>query len=111
MLKVMLMTPPHILWVADDTTLYFVGDTHILWVAHPYFEGSTATAVLEKLSDLTKKLFSNNQTKANNDKCHLNLSSPEEGATIQIENPTIKCSKLKRLSVKKLTKNSMLFHE
>ena len=71
---------------ADDTT--------------PYSIGSTTTEVLENLSRITKKLFtwfSNNQMKANDDKCHLLLSSPEDGTTIQIENSTIKCSKVQKL--------------
>ena len=55
---------------------------------------------LENLSCLTKKLFSwftNNQMIANNDKCHLMLSSPEENAAIQIEESRIKRSKVKKL--------------
>ena len=65
----------------------------------PYFVGSITTEVLENLSDLTKKLFSwfaNNQIKANNDKCHLILSFPEDGTAIEMENSTIKCSKVKK---------------
>ena len=71
---------------ADDTT--------------PYYFGSTTTEVLDNLSCLTKKLFSwfaNNQMKANDDKCHLILSSPEDDIAFQIENSTIKCSKVKKL--------------
>ena len=71
---------------ADDTTSYSVG--------------STATEVLENLSGITKKLFTwfaNNQMKANDDKCHLLLSSPDDSSLIQIENSTIKCSKVKKL--------------
>ena len=70
---------------ADDTT--------------PYSVGSTTTEVLENLSGITKKLFTwfaNNQMKANDDKCHLLLSSPDDSAVIQIENSTIKCSKVKK---------------
>ena len=70
---------------ADDTT--------------PYSVGSTTTEVLENLSGITKKLFTwfaNNQMKANDDKCHLLLSSPDDSALIQIENSTIKCSKVKK---------------
>ena len=71
---------------ADDTT--------------PYSVGSTTTEVLENLSGITKKLFTwfaNNQMKANDDKCHLLLSSSNDSAFIQIENSTIKCSKVKKL--------------
>ena len=71
---------------ADDTT--------------PYSVGSTTTEVLENLSGITKKLFTwfaNNQMKANDDKCHLLLSSPDVSAVIQIENSTIKRSKVKKL--------------
>ena len=71
---------------ADDTT--------------PYSVGSTKTEVLENLSGITKKLFTwfaNNQMKANDDKCHLLLSSPDDSSLIQIENSTIKCSKVKKL--------------
>ena len=71
---------------ADDTT--------------PYFVGNITAEVLEDLSFLTKKLFSwfaNNQMKANDDKCHLILSSSEEDAAIQIEESRIKCSKVKKL--------------
>ena len=39
--------------------------------------------------------------KANDDKCHLLLSSPDDSALIQIENATIKCSKVKRLYIHK----------
>ena len=35
--------------------------------------------------------------KANNDKCHLILSSPEDDIAFQIENSTTKCSKVKKL--------------
>ena len=35
--------------------------------------------------------------KTNDDKCHLVLSSSEEGEDIQIENSTIKCSIVKKL--------------
>ena len=71
---------------ADDTT--------------PYYFGSTTTEVLDNLSCLTKKLFSwfaNNQMKANDDKCHLILSSPEDDIAFQIKNSTLKCSKVKKL--------------
>ena len=71
---------------ADDTTQYSVGTTTI--------------EVLENLFGITKKLFTwfaNNQIKANDDKCHLLLSSPNDSAVIQIENSTIKCSKVKKL--------------
>ena len=65
----------------------------------PYSVGSAPTEVLENLSGITKKLFTwfaNNQMKANDDKCHLLLSSPDDSALIQIENSTIKCSKVKK---------------
>ena len=35
--------------------------------------------------------------KANDDKCHLLVGSPNDSALIQIENSTIKCSKVKKL--------------
>ena len=35
--------------------------------------------------------------KANDNKCHLLLSSPDGSAVIQLENSTIKCSKVKKL--------------
>ena len=35
--------------------------------------------------------------KANDGKCHIILSSPEEDADIQVEESTIKCSKVKKL--------------
>ena len=66
----------------------------------PYFVNSTTTKVLSNLFDLTKKLFSwfaKNQMNTNDDKCHLILSSPDDGTAIQIENSTIKCSKIKKL--------------
>ena len=66
----------------------------------PYSVGSTTTEVLENLSGVTKKLFTwfaNNQMKANDDKCHLLLSSPDDSALIQIENSTINYSKVKKL--------------
>ena len=34
---------------------------------------------------------------ANDDKCHLTMSFPEEDAAIQIEESRIKCSKVKKL--------------
>ena len=55
---------------------------------------------LENLSCLAKKLFSwfaSNQMIANDDKCHLILGSPEEGAAIQIKESRIKFSKTKKL--------------
>ena len=70
----------------DDTTSYSVG--------------STTTEVLENLFGITKKLFprfANNQMKANDDKCHLLLSSPDDSSIIQMENSTIKCYKVKKL--------------
>ena len=66
----------------------------------PYSVGSTATEVLENISGITKKLFTwfaYNQMKANDDKCHLILLSPDDSAVIQIQNSTIKCSKVKKL--------------
>ena len=75
---------------ADDTT--------------PYLVGSTTAEALENLSYpkscLTRILFpwfSKNEMKANNDKCQLILSSPEENAAIQTEESRIKCSKVKKL--------------
>ena len=35
--------------------------------------------------------------KANDDKCHVLLSSPDDSALIQMKNSSIKCSKLKNL--------------
>ena len=73
-------------YYADDTT--------------PYFLGSTIAKVLKNLYSLTKKLFSwftNNQIKANDDKCQLILSSTEEDEAIQIEKSTIKCWRVKKL--------------
>ena len=35
--------------------------------------------------------------KANDNKCHLLLSSPDDSVVIQIENSTKKCSKFKKL--------------
>ena len=70
---------------ADDTT--------------PYSVGSTTTEVLESLSGITKKLFTwfaNNKMKANDDKCHLLLSSLDESTLMQRENSIIKCSKVKK---------------
>ena len=70
---------------ADDTT--------------PYSVDSTKTEVLENLSGITKKLFTwfaDNQMKANDDKCQLLLSSPDDSSLVQIENSTIKCSKVKK---------------
>lgn len=64
------------------------------------FPGSTTTKVLENLADLTRKLFSwfaNSQIKANNNKCHLILSSPKGDAAILKENSAITCSKAKKL--------------
>ena len=65
-----------------------------------YTVASITTEVLENLSSITKKLFTwfaNNQMKANDDKCHLLLSSPDDSAVIQIEDSTLKCSKVKKL--------------
>ena len=72
------------LFLEDENNYFanYVDDTT------PYFVGSTTAEVLESLSCLTKKLFSwfaNNQVKANDDKCHLFLSSSEEDGAIQIE--------------------------
>ena len=41
--------------------------------------------------------FENIKMIANDDKCHLILSYPEEDAAIQIEESRIKCSKVKKL--------------
>ena len=63
-----------------------------LWVIN-------TTEVLKSLTDITQKLFTwftNNQVKANNDKCHFLLSTQNE-ANIQIENVTIKSSLVKKL--------------
>ena len=71
---------------ADDTT--------------PCSVGSITTEVLENLSSITKRLFTwfaNNQMKANDDKCDLSLSSPDDSALIQLENSTIKYSKVKKV--------------
>ena len=81
----------------EDENKYFANyadDTN------PYSVGSTTTEVLQNLSGITKKLFTwfaNNQIKVTDDKCHLLLSSPDDSSIIQIENSTIKCSKVKKL--------------
>ena len=65
----------------------------------PYSAGSTTTEILENLSGMTKILFTwfaSNQVKVNENKCHLLLSSPHDSYVIQIENWTIKCSKVKK---------------
>ena len=65
----------------------------------PYSVGSTTTEVLENLSGNNEKLFTwfaNNQMKANDDKSHLRLSSPDDSTIIHKENSTIKCSKMKK---------------
>ena len=70
---------------ADDTT--------------PYVTGDNTTEVLTNLSNLAQKLltwFANNKMKANHDKYHLLLST-QESFNIQIENFTIKSSKVKKL--------------
>ena len=84
------------LFLEDENNYFanYAGDTT------PYYFGSTTAEVLDNLSCLTKKMFSwfaNNQMKANDDKCHLILSSPEDDIAFQIENSTIKCSKVKKL--------------
>ena len=66
----------------------------------PYSVVRTITEVFENLSGVTKKLFTwfaNNQMKTNDDKCHLLLSFPDGNTVIQIENVTIKYSKVKKL--------------
>ena len=83
------------LFLEDENNCFanYVADTT------PYSVRSTTTEVLENLSGTTKKLFTwfaNNQMKANNNKCHLLLSSPDDSAVIQIENSTIKCFKVKK---------------
>ena len=70
---------------ADDTT--------------PYVAGDNTTEVLANLSNLAQKLltwFANDKMKANHDKYHLLLST-QESFNIQIENFTIKSSKVKKL--------------
>ena len=84
---------------------YFLEDENSFFANYvdgttPYSVGSTTTEVLENLSGISRKLFTwfaNNQMKANDDKCHLLLSSPDDSSLIQIENSTIKCSKVKKL--------------
>ena len=73
-------------------------------------------------------LLANTQMKANDNKCHLILSSSEEDAAIQIKESTTKCFEKKKplgihidyklkfdtdveIIVKKLTENSMHFQE
>ena len=54
---------------------------------------------LANLSGNTKKpftWFANNEMKANDDKCHLLLSSPDDSTIIQKENSTIKYPKVKK---------------
>ena len=51
----------------------------------PYSVGSITAEVLENLSDITKKLFTwftNNEMKANDNKCHIILSSADDSAVI-----------------------------
>ena len=69
-----------------------------------YADDTTSSAqqrkFLKNLSCLTKKLFSwfaSNQMIASDDKCHLILGSPEEGAAIQIKESRTKFSKTKKL--------------
>ena len=40
--------------------------------------------------------FANNEMKANDDKCHLLLSSPDDSTVIQKENSTIKYPEVKK---------------
>lgn len=42
------------------------------------------------------KWFANNEMKANDDKCHLLLSSSDDSTVIQKENSTIKYPKVKK---------------
>ena len=60
-------------------------------------------ALFVALQQVFKKLFTwlaNNRRKANDDKCHLLLSFPGDSAFIQIENSTIKCSKVKKVHIR-----------
>ena len=60
----------------------------------PYVVANNTEEVIENRTNVTQKLFTwfaNNQMKANQDKCHLLLSTQEE-ANIEIANATIKCS-------------------
>ena len=70
---------------ADDTT--------------PYIVANNTVELLEKLSNITQKLFiwfANNQMKANDGKCHLLLSAQDD-ANSQISNTTINCSRSQKL--------------
>ena len=81
----------------EDESNYF---TNFADNTTPYFIGITIAEVLENLPCLTKKLFSrfeNNKMIANDDKCHLFLSSFEEDAAIQTDESRIKCFKVKEL--------------
>ena len=64
-----------------------------------YVVGDKTTEALANLSNLAQKLhtwFANNKMKANHDKYDLLLST-QESFNIQIENFTIKSSKVKKL--------------
>ena len=77
----------------------FLEDENNYFANHTDGTTSYATEVLGNLSGITKKLFTwfaNNQMKANDDKCHLLSSFPDDSSLIQIENSTIKCSKVKK---------------
>ena len=63
----------------------FLEDENKYFANHTDDTTSYATEVLGNLSGITKKLFTwfaNNQMKANDDKCHLLLSSPDDSALI-----------------------------
>ena len=63
----------------------------------PYIVANITVEVLEKLTNITQRLFTwfaNNQMKENLGKCHL---STQEDANIQISNTTINCSRSQKL--------------
>ena len=60
----------------------------------PYIVANNTAEVLEKLANITQRLFTwfaNNQMKENQGKCHLLLSTQED-ANIHESNTTINCS-------------------
>ena len=65
----------------------------------PYTTGNSIEEVIQKLENAAKTLFqwfSDNQMKANPDKCHFLCSSHSE-ASLTIENQIIKNSKFEKL--------------
>ena len=76
----------------------------------PYVIGENTKEVHEALENSSKELiewFSNNQMKANAEKCHL-LTSPNEESTICIDNDIIINNICGKLRMQKLTKSQTL---